>query len=722
MGVADNKTYKDMTHFRGQYFDLHKDEVPSINADPKINTSIKENPYRANVEIEKDEVVLTPDLSALFLARGKKHSGGGIEVNLKPDSFIFSNDKSLAFTEKDHDLYEFKKGGSFAKKKNTPARVLRRIVDLEHYNRLTANLEDPQKDELAKKSSARMLEKYISNIGTLAYAQEAKKDFPDGIPEFALGTAPVYKAEVKDDIMSNKQFAKYGGTITNPYMPTYQRGGTWSGVAGNTGGITPEDLAGIEALTSGAGNIAAALAKRKAVPRVPGTVSGVNQVVNGYPMWLKAWRDPKTEAGRITSTGQPSVYEGTDEQLRKDYDYWKGIAGKDFGNPAELQKFVYDYHLKNDPNSVAEMWSKWGQTNGQGDNPILNSENIYNTRKLNPDGSMALNMDLIGSESARNNFLDKPGTPYLGARTMFLLGKRPQTTTTPAITRTNIVGTTPTYTPQPIPGPEVPEIPTTGQGVKRADWQFTPWQRVSQGYNLGKYAAARRYMPYRSHLNASYVDPSLVNPEQAIGDMQSAANQQIGALSSVNPILRNAQAAGAYGQLLNRVPGVRSQYDNQNAGIKNQFRQYNNQIANTTRATNMANDQQYYQQSVVGRQNFDNMKTFLSDQFMNNLLGDVQDNQTLAYNLLTQDNPAYGFDWKSGNFTRNPKNILDVQSDTKSDFYTQVAQTIFQKIQSGQTPTKQEVDFFKGLSMGKIPFSPPMQKKGGKVKRYNPYK
>jgi hypothetical protein len=41
-----------------------------------------------------------------------------------------------------------------------------------------------------------MLEKYIQTIGNIADFQEEKKGFPDGIPDFSMGSAPVYDGEL----------------------------------------------------------------------------------------------------------------------------------------------------------------------------------------------------------------------------------------------------------------------------------------------------------------------------------------------------------------------------------------------------------------------------------------------------------------------------------------------------------------------------------------------
>lgn len=514
---AANNSYKDQYHFRDVF--LQGDDLPSLNVDPDINTSIKENPYRANVNIEKDEMVLQPDLSALFQARGKKHTGGGIDVYLNPGAFIFSDDPSLALSAKECKQFEFSKGGRYDEDEKhipeeyTPAKVVKKNVDPKHYNRLIANLQDVKKDHLAQKSSAMMLEKYINTLGQVAYLQERKKDFPDGLPPFSAGTAPVFNAEIKDEMDQQKQYAKYGGTIDNPYLPKAQLGSL---------------LIGKPAM----------------------------QIANRN--WTKAKK-------------KPTVYSGVEPEGP-----YSGVAREDYP-VLPIPQYPLDYG-------------------------------------------------------------EKPIDPY-----------EPVTSLTP----------TTTYMPS-----EIDEQPL---GYKSADWEFTPWQKISQGYNALKYAGAKRYMPYRSRFDAAYMDPSLVNPEQNVQDIKAGSNQQIAALQTLSPILRNTQAASAYGQYLDKVPGVRSQYDNQNAQIINQARQFNTQIRNQESLQNMQNDQNYYRESVVGQQNFDNMKTFLADQYMNNLIGDVQTNQSLAYNLLTQNNPAYRYDFRTGRFLRNKKDIRDAYGSGGQD-------------------------------------------------------
>lgn len=637
-----NITYKQTEYFSSGFKKTPAD-LPSVNGEPTINTKINENPYRQNVEIEKDEIVLQPDLSALHKAGGKKHSQGGTSVYLKPNSFIFSDDKTLAFDKKDYDLFEFKKGGKFKPQDNTPAKVVEKNVDLKHYNRLVNNLSDKNKDEIAKESSQLMLDKYMQTLGNIAYIQEEKKQFPQGMPEFAEGTAPVYNTELKNEIMEQKQYAKYGGKINNPYLPKAQ-----------LGIIQGKDYDGPMALP---------------------------KPVNPLLMWT--WKnnpsqlthkgdklqtsDPKT--GVVSNTWNGSKKYPTLESYADAVGYPVQLPR----NPLAIQTWVQKHY----PDLVAHHHSApppgFGMPNAQ--NPL--------------DDYLGVRWEHIADD------VQKQKTPYAPS----------------------VVSTTPR---KKVSTPQVPEITGKAQNGIPVDWQFTPWQKLSQAHNAMKWAGAKRYMPYRSRYNATYVDPAPVNPEQAVADIKNAGNVQTSALSTLNPILRNAQAQSVYGQGLGVAASVRSQYDNQNAQILNQARMYNNQVKNNESMVNMGNDQNYYRESIAGRQNFDNMRNFLSDQWMNNVMRDVETNQQLAYNMLTLGpKPAYGYDWKTGNFYRNEKNILDAQADSKSDFYTQFAGRMMDKVNKGEKLTAEEVGFFKALSIGKIPFTPSLKKKGGV---HNPYK
>jgi hypothetical protein len=585
--MDDNKTYRDMYHFKGRLGSIKlSDELPSLIPDNKdVKSIIKENPYEeSNVEIEGGEVVLQPDLSALFKASGKKHSKGGMDVWLKPESFVFSANKSLEFSEDDHDFLELKMGG-----KTTPAEVLRKNIDLKHYNALVQNISDPRKDDLAKKSSAMMLEKYVDMLGKIAYTQEKKKNFPQGTPDFFSGYIPPENDELEDEIESQKQYAKYGGKI----LPKYALAGSF-----------PDDECPCGRDASG-----------KCLP------------CDDASKW-----DPYIKKAKVVGAplkGYNDVFSRSDGRLQQQF--LPGASGR---KPTAEEEAQYMTYLNSLPKERKDAIIKANIEAGK--KKRVAGDNFAWIPNINIDQQHE-NLDLQQSPNLDDPYLDSP-----------------------AIREDNSIPTNDLF-PNEISGEA---------GRRDVNWQFTPWQKLSQLYSASKMATAKRYMPFRSRFNPSYNEDYLVNPQQAIGDVKAVGNSMTSAaLKSLNPILGLAQAQAASGNVMNQVPGIYSQYDNQNAQIKNQGSAMRSQIANNARMTNMQNDQRYYQESVVARQNFDNLRTFTSDQYMNNLLRDVETNQALAYSLASNPNPAFGFDFKSGNFYLTGKDPLSVSGASGSDSY-----------------------------------------------------
>lgn len=189
------------------------------NVSTKIKALPKDQINKASAEIEKGEYVMNPNTFSLHKALGKRHSKGGTPVNIPDNSFIFSDFKDLGFNKNDKERFEFKMGGTKLKN-NTPAKVLEKNLDVEHHNKMINILDSKKQDDIAKNSAQLMLQKNMNTIGKVAYVQEGKKSFPQGIPPFSQGTAPVYKKEVDDDITQSVQYMKQGGTV----IPKYQNG------------------------------------------------------------------------------------------------------------------------------------------------------------------------------------------------------------------------------------------------------------------------------------------------------------------------------------------------------------------------------------------------------------------------------------------------------------------------------------------------------------------
>ncbi len=177
--------------------------------DVKINSTVKEVPDEvATIEAEKGEVIVQPGLEGIYRILGKTHKNGGTKLNPQPGSFIFSNDKKLAITKDEKQLFDFKEGGVISK--STPAMILEKEIDLKEYNRYQSILKNPKAEKIERATAQLMVSKYQKTIGQIAYLQEMKKEA--NVPEFAMGTAPMKTQELIDKEEQQEMY-KHGGLI-----------------------------------------------------------------------------------------------------------------------------------------------------------------------------------------------------------------------------------------------------------------------------------------------------------------------------------------------------------------------------------------------------------------------------------------------------------------------------------------------------------------------------
>jgi hypothetical protein len=136
----------------------------------------------ANLEAEKGESAFGDINGDGFpehmLIGGKRHTNGGTPLNLPDGTFIFSDTASMKIT----DCKILKMFGKACGKKGYTPAELAKPYDLNKYRKI---LEDPNSDKVDKKSAELMIKNINMKLGALALAQEAKKGFPQGIPEVA---------------------------------------------------------------------------------------------------------------------------------------------------------------------------------------------------------------------------------------------------------------------------------------------------------------------------------------------------------------------------------------------------------------------------------------------------------------------------------------------------------------------------------------------------------
>ena len=132
---------------------------------------------RANIEAEGGETVLT-DLTndgqfGLYNITGPRHSAGGVPMFLPEQSFIYSDTEKMKFTK--DELADF---GINTKKKMSPAKLSKKYELNDYY----AHLESPFADKIQAVTSELMLKKNMMNLSKVAFGQESKKKFEEGVP------------------------------------------------------------------------------------------------------------------------------------------------------------------------------------------------------------------------------------------------------------------------------------------------------------------------------------------------------------------------------------------------------------------------------------------------------------------------------------------------------------------------------------------------------------
>jgi len=131
----------------------------------------------ANVEAEKNETVLTDmdqdGFFELYNVGGKRHSNGGTPLNLPEQSFIYSDTRKMKFTKE-----EMKELGITSKKRLTPAAVSKKFP----VNKYMDILKDESSDEIAITTAEAMIKKNKIKLSQIAFMQEKKKNFEDGLP------------------------------------------------------------------------------------------------------------------------------------------------------------------------------------------------------------------------------------------------------------------------------------------------------------------------------------------------------------------------------------------------------------------------------------------------------------------------------------------------------------------------------------------------------------
>ena len=203
------------------------DTMADLRSESVSNTLSEVPREEANIEAEGGETVYG-DLDGdggLEHSKivGKRHTQGGVPLNVPEGSFIFSDTKKMKI--KDPEV--LKAFGLNAKSGGyTPAEIAKRY----DINKYKAVLEDQYSDDMSKATAQLMIKNYQKKLGMLSVVQEAMKGFPQGIPDVAQsvmqGNPGMQGGEEQEEFgEEGQEEMAYGG------IPKYQD----AGQTGSTG-------------------------------------------------------------------------------------------------------------------------------------------------------------------------------------------------------------------------------------------------------------------------------------------------------------------------------------------------------------------------------------------------------------------------------------------------------------------------------------------------------
>lgn len=564
------------------------------NISTKIKPLSKDNLNKANAEIEVGEYVFNPESLSLHKALGKRHSKGGTPVNIPDNSFIFSDFKDLAFNKNDKERFEFKMGG-LKNKFNTPAKILEKQLDVKHHNKMINIINSKMQDDIAKTSADLMLNKNLNTLGKIAYVQEGKKGFPQGIPSFSQGTAPIYDEGLDEDLTQTTQYMKHGGTM----IPKFQKGRVFDY----------------------SDNLKEFINNKRAY-----NMFGTNSI-------QAPWLQHKTGDTYNNALFSPELKEFHSWFFKNNPNASVLDFQKAYDN--EYQQVTGEHYFNNnDVNTANNFDGKSGTWTGG--TPIFN---MYRTI----DEQLPI-INIPGTTipfQAPRITLD-PNKPY-----RYIDRSRP----VERPTMTSMNGSLPQYKPN-ITGQPVNNTSQNTSGLKPGEAEYevrsnqganqvglTPWQNFNMALPLLKKASIKSQYPLYQQQKSVVPEQTLMSAQPLLNQIGQDYNQAANLNRLVSPNLSYASNSELFGKKLDATNQAISNVNQTNSQIQNQQNQNAAQTMNNDMRANLQFNKQYYDELQTSIQNKERYKDYYDTQFMDNANDMLSKNQ--AFNNMLNSQRQY---------------------------------------------------------------------------------
>lgn len=549
----------------------------------EINSTIKPiEREESNAELEKNEVVFNPVKMTLHNVLGKRHSQGGTTVKLDKGSFIISDYKKLAINKKDAEEMEFKTHG-------TPAKVLKREVNLKDHNRLIDMLINKKGDEISNNSAQLMIEKNLNKLGQVAFKQEEKKRFPEGVPDLSKGTAPIYSVETKNNMEKSKQY-QIGGSY---YSPHYK--------------FTPRT---------------SPFKVKPAGYNDPKYISSLMQKLNEI-------------TGNNYNTTQPGLIDMRDSQWNSENkEFVEDAQKRGYTNINATKDFNYVDKARPFYDAIGVVKNPYDFTQEQ--------KEIFGKEK---------GVTYLDEQKSKGFWIDPITGRYIGARFNPQGGLIKKVTNVPIIETPT--GAQPKIVEKPVSFNGTPENPDKESLPLIADYPnmgLTDYQKLSLGRQALNVAGIKRLDPYRLHQESVITKNKLFSAQPYLNQIGQGYNSALKTLRGLTNFSQlNAAASEIRGNTLDQNNKAIDQVEQNNVSLQNSEQANNANTYNSDAQKNREYDSNYYDKTIVAKENFDNLKDIAKNKFYENLDQTLYDNQAMnniihSQRLIGTDIPVRGKD------------------------------------------------------------------------------
>lgn len=592
--------------------------MPDTKSKPAISVRKTLGPVpieEANLEVESGEQIVTDadqsGLPAMFTAGGKRHYAGGTPLNLPPNSFIFSRDKSMSI--KDEAILE--QFGKAARRKGYTLAELAKRYDINEYR---GTLLDKDTDNLQRNTAEMMITNYNEKLAKLSLVQESTKGFPDGIPAIAipylatsgLNMNELFAAQEDDTEDYGQPTARYGGGL-----PQFKKGG--QAPKSNRGQIEIQ-YANPFPTQPFAGSKKKGGDTKKRVKITPPNF----MQKGGVPTYDSA------EAAVLRSM-IPGIILPEDT-----------VESKQPGKSGVFGRF--------DQSAADKNWRWYGKKiNWSDPKDVETAQRAYNDRIRKKVLDAGYPTDYADMMVSRVGFVDKAGVPnaldkkagkYTETRIDFDI---PVKTVTPPEVKEAV-----------SPAQIAKQIPTnTFTGInKQVPADFWLQDIVKTAGAAADSARIKKYHPWQATYNPYLPSTTYYDPTRELAANAETANLAAeAAMTFAGPQQSSARLSAIQGQAAQNAANILGKYNNLNVGVANQSEQIRAGIINQAAMRQADSTTNLYDKTVILNQQFDNAKAAARGQIRQSFLDALTNRaQTQALNAIQKQ---YRVDPLSGGLT-----------------------------------------------------------------------